>query len=199
MADAEIARQFSGINVRLRCPRCRALLDISQLDARQRFLCGGCRLNTDVATCAASTEGLRLRPGLRLAMAFVPAAFAGFFFGMLQSLIATGFSFWGEAALVGLALCAACGLASMIVGQFAIAMDAQRAAARFVLAALTLGLGAWLRERAGAGAVSDTMMMVLDGIALFWLCVAIFNIFRVFRPPAAKQVAQVVEVDNLTP
>lgn len=199
MADAEIASQFTGINVRLRCPRCRAMLDISKLDARARFVCGGCRLNTDVAMCAAATEGLRLRFALRVAMSFVPAAFAGFFFMFIQSLVATGFSIWGQSALAALAGAMACGIVAAAVGQFAISPDAPRAAARFVLAALTLALGPWLGERSGPGAVSETMLTVLDIVALFWLCVAIFNIFRVFRPPEAKQVAQVVEVDNLKP
>ena len=199
MADAEIASRFTGINLRLRCPRCRSLLDISKLDARSRFACGGCNLNTDVAMCAAATEGLRLRPALRVAMSFIPAAFAGFFFIFIQSLVATAFSFWGLSALSALAGALACGLGAAAVGQFAISPDAPRAAARFVLAALTLMLGPWLCERAGSDAVSATMLTVLDVVALIWLCVAIFNIFRVFRPPEAKQVAQVVEVDNLKP
>lgn len=197
MADAEIAPGFTGIAVRLRCPRCRALLDISRLDARQRFLCGGCRLNTDVAACAAGTEGLSLRLGVRLAMGAIPAGIAGFMFGLLEALIATGFSLWGEAALAALLIGAGCAIAASVAVMFARSPDAPRAAARAALAALTLTLGAWLRWRAGVGAVSDAMMTVLDGMALFWLCVAIFNIFRLFRPPEAKQVAQVVEVDNL--
>ncbi len=199
MADAEITERFTGINVRLRCPRCGALLDISKLDARARFVCGGCRLNTDVAMCAAATEGLRLRPVLRVAMSFVPAAFAGFFFIFVQSLVATGFSFWGQSALAALGGAMACGMGAAMVGQFAISPDAARAAARFILAALTLALGTWLLERAGPGAVSPTMLTVLDVVALIWLCVAIFNIFRVFRPPEAKQVAHVVEVATLKP
>lgn len=199
MADAEIAKEFTGISIRLRCPRCRAMLDISGLDARKRFSCGGCRLNTDVAACAAATEGMRLRWGLRLAMGFVPSAFAGFSFTFAQSLVATGFSLWGESALAGLAGGALCGLCAAGAGELAISRDAPRAAGRIVLAGVTLALGAFLRQRAGASAVSDTMMTVLDFLALFWLCVGIFNIFRVFRPPAAMQVAQVVEVDNLRP
>jgi hypothetical protein len=198
MADAEIAETFTGISIKLRCPRCRAKLDISRIDARKRFKCGGCGLNTDVTGCAAATEGMKARPGLRMAIGFVPAAFAGFFFTFVQSLVATGFSFWGESALAAMVGGAACGIAALCLSEIAISRDAPRAASRVTLAAVTLSLGAFLRWRGGTGAVSDTMLTVLDIAALFWLCVGIFNIFRVFSPPSAKQVAQVVEVDNLS-
>jgi hypothetical protein len=198
MADAEIANEFRGIGVKLRCPRCRAMLDISRIDARKRFICGGCRLNTDVTDCATATEGMLLSPGVRLGMSLIPAAFAGFFFMFVESLAATGFSYWGESALVGLAGGGVCGLAAAGAGGLAISRDAPRAASRITLAALTLSLGAFLRWRLGDGSVSDTMLVVLELMALFWLCVGIFNIFRVFRPPPAMQVAHVVEVDNLS-
>ncbi len=198
MADAEIANEFTGINVRLRCPRCRAVLDISRIDARRRFSCGGCKLNTDVTDCATATDGLKLGTILRLAMVLVPAAFAGFFFTFVQALVATGFSAWGESALAALAGAGVCGFVAFGVSVASISRDAPRAATRLSLAAVTLSLGAFLRWRLGIESVSETMMTFLEIAALFWLSLGIFNIYRVFRPPLAMQVAQVIEVDNLS-
>ncbi len=184
--------------MRLRCPRCRALLEVGGQSPHVKFRCGGCSLPTDMGACIAATELVKLPIRFRLAFLFIPPVFMGGFFTFVIALPATGFELWWESlkasALGGLLVA----VVSIVVGSLVFNRDIPKIASKLALAGITMGLGLWLRWQAGPGAVSTTAQSVLDVVALVWMILAIVQMFGVFKAPPPNAVAHVVEVDNLT-
>lgn len=198
MADSEtLTPVVARVNVRLRCPRCRAVLDISKVDARKPFSCGACSLKTDVAACVTATEGYRPRRSLLLAMMFIPPAVMGWFFTLVTALFATGFGAWTASIAASAAGALATGLASCAVQAATFQREAPRIATKFAMAIITMALPAWLIHWEGAEVVSETAQAVLRIVALVWLGLCVLQILAFFRSGPTKAVAPVVELDTL--
>lgn len=198
MADTQTLTQpVARVNVRLRCPRCRALLDISQVDARKPFSCGGCALKTDVAACVTATEGYRPRRSLLLAMMFIPPAVMGWFFTLFTALFATGFGAWMASFVAAGAGALVTGMTSCVVQAATYQREAPRIATKFAMAVMTMALPVWLIHFEGDEAVSDTAQAVLRIVAFVWLGLCVLQILAFFRGAPIKAVAPVVELDTL--